>query len=173
MAFWLVKWDAVLIKLHFYVRQMEITYSMLAGTSHLAIMPFSNGKWEEAFSQCGEKKCTREIRNRSITDWSIHTMVWIKIHIDGGTKAATETALKYTKKWKWFVDFQFGFIIAYPQYAAMVIEHVQKTFFGIFRCVQMGNLIRMAKQSELMKCGSCESRFVKVFLLNLYRQVGE
>lgn len=32
--------------------------------------------------------------------------------------------------------------------------------------MRIGNLVRLTKQSELMKCESCESRFVKVFLLN-------
>lgn len=45
MTFWLVKWDAVLIKLHFNVLQKEIIWAMMIALPYrIAIIPFSNGK---------------------------------------------------------------------------------------------------------------------------------
>lgn len=91
MAFCLVKWDAVLIKLHFNVRQMEITDSMADRISaHCIALLFHFGIGNEKQHQLmwGNKKNNAKfvIDPLWIEVFIRCTNHRIRIHIDGGTK---------------------------------------------------------------------------------------
>lgn len=172
MAFWLVKWDAVLIKLHFYVRQMEITYAMMgAAPQRIAIISFSNRKWVTATSNGGlmrEKKKPREarIRNRSITNWSIHRDAQIRIHIDMMLSNAKQNKKKRTYKTHFRMVYICMRLLLWWSKRNMCKRH-SRSYEN-----EKSDAKRVAKQSELMKCGSLRITFHQSFSIKFVSPSG-
>lgn len=110
----------------------------------------------------------------------------IKIHIDGKTGNHLDNFVLARFSWHSHTVLFLSHNAFFPHFIRSValikwnctvyIEHVQKTFTLNLRynieLEEKNSLVRVTKQSELMKCESYESRFVKVFLLNFVSSSG-